>query len=88
MDVEGTLKEIVRDLGRFEARLEHGDEVMSKIASRLDAIDNKLSATAHEDALRTGMLKGGWWVLGSLMMVVATMSSFLTSAFKQWLGTP
>lgn len=88
MDVEGTLKEIVRDLGRFEAKLEHGDAVMTDIVARLNAIDAKLSSAANEDALRRGMIKGGWWILTALMAVVATMASFLTSAFKQWLGAP
>lgn len=80
------LTAVVRDLGRFETRLDAHEKNHVTILERLESIDKKLSSTAVEDASRVGMVKGGYWVLGFVVMVIASMSSALTLALKSWLG--
>lgn len=80
------LTTIVRDLGRFETRLDAHEKTHVTIVERLESIDKKLSAGAVADANRVGMVKGGYWVLGFVVMVIASMSSALTLALKSWLG--
>ena len=83
---EGVLQEIVRDLGRFESRLDALDSAHAAILNRLASIDNKLSASAVEDSRRQGMVKGGWWVIGFLASIVAVLASFATSVLHNWTG--
>ena len=83
---ESVLQEIVRDLGRFESRLDALDSAHVAILQRLASIDGKLSASAIEDSRRQGMVKGGWWIIGLLASIVAVLSSFATAALHTWTG--
>lgn len=83
---ETVLQEIVRDLGRFESRLDTLDSGHNQIMERLASIDQKLSLAAIEDGRRQGMVKGGWWVVGLMASAIAVMSSFATTMLKAWVG--
>ena len=83
---ETVLQEIVRDLGRFESRLDALDSGHNQIMERLQSIDTKLTSAAIEDGRRQGMVKGGWWVVGLMASAIAILSSFATTALKAWIG--